>query len=1043
MGQLAVGLVGAAAGFAIGGPTGAQLGWLLASTAYGLMDQSKASGPRMMDTKAKGADYGKMRPIVFGTMRVSGIGCFQTDYVEHEEGGGGKGASEPASYRYTASWGNELCEGPVEGVLRRWCNNKLWTEQGAASNDQWPFTLYLGGTTQLPDPTIEAEYGAGEVSPMRGIAYEVVTDKDVADFLNAIPEVEYEVHTTPVTDNLRIVKSNYATGAWAVSPNNYPILIDWPANGNVVVSAPSLATEWLDELLGGLTFSTSDLAVNGTATSSDSGLYRFPIGEGAPSGGWYGIGMYQWTDHQQALWRSNAGLNVGTSAPITDSSLDNFLQIAGVPDALFMSACCMSQDGYTLWVFTNPTSAYSDDSTHWYKIVEGVVVDDGTCSPAFERHAFGVQCAVSDQFGQMTAENSGEYFWVMNEDQNTVEVYRITAGNFAFTGMTLQVPWTAQHVLNRSTIKALATPGYAGAFFGDSMVLMSRLGPPEKVVLGDIVAALLERGGLTSAQYDVSDLTQLVRGFGIFSQMTIGNAIDILRQGYFFDATTFDGKVVYRNRGHDADVTIPDEDLAAHVPGTEKPEPLETYRVPESELPRTVFINYYDEDHDYQPGSQYWRNHVTLSQSDVTLDLPIVMTATEALHRAQWHQHFAFLERDRFTFYLGPKWARLTPTDVVVVRGVNIRITARNEAPSGVIKFEGVRAFAGPYTSPITDPGSGDADDGELPGDGGDGQPPQDPPGAKADTAVILIDGPLTSEADSATGLRAAIYKDSGGAWPGATLMKSVDGGTTYASVASTTTSAGVGTVAAALGTFTGGNVIDRSNVLRVFMQNGGTLSSTTEAGLQNGVNLIALGSAAAGWELLQFQTATLVATDTYDLTGLLRGRFGTEWAMATHAASEILVVWASTIAVPGSLAEVGLSRKYKGVTNGTAVADATAQDFTNTGVALKAWAPVLLGHGVNGSGDVILTCVPRRRGSGGWPDGVDLPATDPANWQWEIATDAGFTNVVRAIGTTVTEATYTAAMQTTDLGSPGTPFYWRVAQFSALGLGYFAEATA
>ena len=30
---------------------------------------------------------------------------------------------------------------------------------------------------------------------------------------------------------------------------------------------------------------------------------------------------------------------------------------------------------------------------------------------------------------------------------------------------------------------------------------------------------------------------------------------------------------------------------------------------------------------------------------------------------------------------------------------------------------------------------------------------------------------------------------------------------------------------------------------------------------------------------------------------------------------------------------------------------------------------------------------------------------------------------------------------QTTVLGSPGDPFYWRVAQFSAMGLGYYAES--
>ena len=1065
MGQLVLGIAGAGLGMLTGIPGGASIGWMLGGMAWNLLDPQKIQGPRLQDTKVKGADYGVMRPIVYGTVRIGGIGMGQgstsegpNKFTEHEESSGGKGGPEITNYRYTLSWFDELCEGPIEGVLRRWSNGRLINEQGQ-DNPSYAVTVYLGNATQMPDPTMETIYGVGEVSPMRGVAYEVVEEADVTETGNARPIVEREVHTTPITANLRIVRSNYATGRWAVMPETKPIIVDWPDSGDIVVSGPSVEYTWAVDLVIVTRHDGNTFDVVGSAVSSDNPRYIFPRDDGFPSGGHWGVGIYypdpSDTSTVWGLWRLNSNEDIDPGVIIhvekiygdidTFPAPSNFLLGAGITATHHMSGCALTQDGTAFYVFTvGPVG-----DMYWWKIVGYDVVDSGTVSPAFNIFAYGVAVGHGLSTATMSAENNGEYFWYIGPGQNGVIVFRIDPATKVFSAFTTAefiIPWNLpNNELSRASIKALPSAGYAGAVYEDSMVLMSRLGPPGPVILGDIVKDLLQRADrrLTDAQIDVSDLTQEVRGFIVGSQMTAKNAIDILRRAFFFDVTECDGKLLFVNRGHSATDTIPDEDLCAHVPGTDKPDPLETVRVPEAELPRTVFINFYNVDNDYQQGSQYCRRTVTSSQSDVTLDLPVCFTATEALQRAQWHLHFAWLERDRFTFYVTDEWCKLRPTNVVVVRGVNIRLTNVTEMPDGVIRCEGVRAFAGPYTSPITDPGSGGADDGEIPGDGGSGQPPQEPPTAKADTAFVLIDGPLTSEADSATGLRAAIYKDSAGSWPGASLMKSVDGGTTYAAVAATSTGSVVGTVAAALADFGGGNVIDRSNVIRAAMANSGTLSSTTEAGLQNGLNLIALGSAATGWELLQYQTATLVAPGVYDLSGLLRGRFGTEWRMGTHSASEILIVWSSTIAVPGAPAEIGLSRKYKGVTNGMAVADATAVDFTNTGVALKAWAPVLLGHGVNGSGDVILTCVPRRRGSGGWPDGVDLPATDPANWQWEIATDAAFTSVVRAIGTTITEATYTAAMQTTDLGSTGTPFYWRVAQFSALGLGYFAEATA
>ena len=964
MGQLALAGVGAGIGFMVGGPTGASIGWSLGGFAWSLLDPTKIQGPRLQDTKVKGADYGVMRPIVYGTVRIGGIGMGQgsisegpNKFTEHEESSGGKGGPEVVNFRYTLSFFDELCEGPIEAVLRRWGNGRLLNDIGGPSED-YPVVVYTGIATQMPDPTMETIYGVDEVNPMRGVAYEAVTELDVSEFGNARPIVEREVSTMPLTPNLRIIKSNYATGAVALNPGpgptggNYPVLIDWPRSGKIVVSIQSNTPDMVDEMLGGMTFDIDTFALDGSAVSTDSGLYRFPIGEGTPTnGGWQGVGMYQYTDHQLPLWQSSNQMGakiedfpVVTTETGGEPSGINFLEDAGVPGALYLSTCALSQDGYTFWAFTSAVSRTSA-STHWYKIVEGLVVDDGTVSPAVSMTAWGNKCGISEQDGVMSVENNGEFFWYIDTTLDTVHIFQLDdTGNFAeWSGGTIEIPWPtpASSVYSRGTIKTLAKPGYAGAFFDDSIVLMSRLGPPEPVVLGYIVKDLLQRADrrLTDDQIDVTDLTQLVSGFIVGSQMTAKNAIDILRKAYFFDVTECDGKILCVNRGHDATDTIPDEDLCAHVPGTEKPDPLETVRVPEAELPRTVFINFYDVDHDYQQGSQYWRRTVTSSQSDVTLDLPLCFTASEALLRAQWHMHFAWLERDRFTFYVTDEWCKLRPTNVVVVRGVNIRLTNVVEMPDGVIRCEGVRAFAGPYAAPITDAASSSAPGGEVPGDGGGGQDPQEPPLDKVDTTAILLDIPSLSQTDAPFGFYAAMGPASDGPWAGATLYKSLDDGVTYAAAATTISAATMGATLSALDDYVGNiNTDDTASSVDVKLNDADvSLSSVVADAFNNGANLCAIRSGAT-WELLQFRDATLIATDsvgrkTYTLDGAFkRGRQGTAAAIPGHAIGDSFVLLPVTN-VNAPERDLNIPLKYKAVTFGKAIADAVAIDFTNTGV--------------------------------------------------------------------------------------------------------------
>jgi hypothetical protein len=209
--------------------------------------------------------------------------------------------------------------------------------------------------------------------------------------------------------------------------------------------------------------------------------------------------------------------------------------------------------------------------------------------------------------------------------------------------------------------------------------------------------------------------------------------------------------------------------------------------------------------------------------------------------------------------------------------------------------------------------------------------------------------------------------------WPGCRVYVSADGGTTYASLFTVPSESTMGRTTTVLGDFHGGNIRDELSSVEVQMVNG-TLSSTTNTGLLAGVNM-----AVCGDEILFFRDAVLIAANKYRIRGFLRGRRGSEYAMASHAIGERfdLVDPTTFVRVPQSTADIGIAKLYKAVTSGMSIAGASAQAFTNEGTGLKPYACVHLGGGRDASNNATLNWVRRGRISGEWRSGVGVPLSE------------------------------------------------------------------
>src|SRR5206468_1483004 len=115
------------------------------------------------------------------------------------------------------------------------------------------------------------------------------------------------------------------------------------------------------------------------------------------------------------------------------------------------------------------------------------------------------------------------------------------------------------------------------------------------------------------------------------------------------------------------------------------------------------------------------------------------------------------------------------------------------------------------------------------------------------------------------------------------------------------------------------------------------------------------------GDEIVLFRTATQIDEKTYRLSGFLRGRKGTEFAMASHQAGDrfVLLDPARIGDLAMARADLGVSRYYKGVSSGQYPENTSATTFAWAGAAYRPLSPVHIEAGKLVGGDIQMQWIP------------------------------------------------------------------------------------
>jgi hypothetical protein len=538
--------------------------------------------------------------------------------------------------------------------------------------------------------------------------------------------------------------------------------------------------------------------------------------------------------------------------------------------------------------------------------------------------------------------------------------------------------------------------------------------------LSETIGRLLTDYGF--ADFETEQLSGSMAGYVIDRTLSARDAIQPLETAFFFDSFESQGTVRFAHRGRSgiaAALTV--DDLVET--GPEQPR-YELTRAQERDLPCSARVTYIDGDREYEQGVAEGQRISTNTGQVSNARLPIVTSYNSARAVAETMVQEAWTARERAQFALPPSRLAFDASDLVTlgVKDRNILVRLSQLATGQAIEARGFSIepqlydpFTGPQRESVTNN-----------------------PVAYGAQLGVFLDLPLITGNESPHAGAVAAFGDP---WPGGVAFYRSPASTGYMLKALAAKRAILGTT---LTDFHSGPVSrwDNGNVLRVRLS-AGELASADPLIVLGGANYCALRNADGEWEVLQFRNAGLTALLTYELSGLLRGQFGTEAAMRDPVASgaRFVLLDNAITQVDMTQDEIGLAFNWKYGPQVYDIGDSSFQTASHAfrGVGLQPLSPVHVRGSQIAEGLQISWIRRTRIGGDGWEQ-TDVPLAESSE-AYEIDIIDG-TSVVRILSSNQQSLIYTTSQQTADFGAPLPSYTVRIYQISAsYGRGQAREA--
>lgn len=1175
--RLVGGVVGAVIGAYFGNP---YAGYAIGSMIGGVIEgpqKFKQEGQRLTDNKVTNSSYSIGIPIYFGTYRGAGnvirsTVLKETKNVETQEQGKGASAeTETTTYTYRITIAYLLSEGVISGMSRIWYNGKLiydYTQNntGFIGDIGGNIKIYYGTEEQLPDPSLEAEFGVGDVTAYRGRAYVVFNDLQLKEFNNQVPQFQFEVIRSK--DNVIDGKYDFFTdtelntgysGYLTYNKNNRFVYGNLCTNGdnfnNIIFKIDPFNNEIISKnntgYSGGTTnglrkvniLQSGDLLVTGIKTAGDgtkwtiidqdtlqvkavfdylnltstwasSGGYTgasfrappniqsyiengitfyvscsnnstsgFQIFRFVDDGSYPNFKVYDW--HLPTANTSSVGLNIKSSLVY-----DNLFLVDNVNKDVFYTLCTnnyhnlgttsaivlskynfnsnLITDEFKLLVSTPGSGGFDVNQMYFDKVTRNIylvytntstsksyilkynvdtdtilynnVLFDGVNYPSVNTNNSFID--YDDVLRRIYINyNVGTNYYVMyyKIDNDVVEVLDYTNNSV----------WGTSRIgaCSSAYVSDLGCEIYLSSSSDNPQKILKNYGPrytKGTYPLSDAVSELIALSKLDTKYIDVSELEDdVINGYMISNPASIRTCIDVLARAYNFEMVESNFKIKFKKNGKNPVATIKFSELSAvnYSPDVKFETDLTTERKQELELPKIINLSYSDIDRDYQTSTVESKIENVYTNEIVNIELPMAFTSTQAKQIADRILYNYWVNRDTYTFNTTYKYLDIEPCDIITIikddgsASFTMKIV-KKEKGGGIIKWTAVAEDSAVFTQ-ISTAESGSDISQTIP--------------ALSTSKLFFLDIPMLQNTDNDPGVYvASVRQNTGLSWSGSTLYVSDQSDGNYLEQASFFNEVVAGNTTTILDDFlvaynsTEGNYnnfIDNFSSVTVKLFKG-TLTSITEDQLSNGYNMCLIEN-----EVLQFKNANLIDTNTYQLTGFYRARFGTDQFVSNHQVGDRFVMLNSSSKtiqrVLKDQSQLNILRYFKNVTFKDKISNTVYNQFMNTGVSLKPYSVNNISGYRDASNNLTVQFTKRVRG---WSKMVDWQgAYDPDgdSYEIEIFTDSTFTTVKRLITTTSKSFVYGASDQILDFGAVQSTVYIKIYKMNAIvGRGYSTKIT-
>lgn len=967
-------VVGGAIGFYLGGPTGASIGM----TIGGYLDPPKGptiKGPRLSDLSAQTASYGAnigrgygMFSVQGNVFWVEGGGLREVVKKKSSGGKGGGGGTTTKTFEYFATFAVSLHDGEIDGFKRVWLGNELiantaFTDiaSGLATNERYvvpgtlvaqtngkgKFTIYTGADDQPADPRMITDLGAANAPAYRGLSYAVFYDWPLAKLSNSLmaAQVKAEIITSRGTDAAVLLTSYTAPDGTdsSISSQQSPICWYISAEKTTVYHA-----QW-----SGAVDPTIDRVFKKSEFNLAGGGYKGTVSHGVIYG--YLNPPFGIDDTDNSYIRNDAGPG--------DYGLFDYPTSSAVPQSFVFK-----NGRHYRWSTSNSTELYDLDNETTITLastVYSVTVDDagdvyvllGTSIRKYDPDlVFITSYSVTftgEPYSHTFAATESRIHWsegylwcVFSSDCR--QIYRLKDDFSETFTLIATLPAITNHnqLASRFEVEGDIYTRFCWNYVAKTYLVESWKLPAINsagVPLSTVISTELLRSEIISAgDIDVAALTDTVNGYRLSGVDAIRGNVGPLQGAYLFDLIPSGYKIKAVKRGGASVKTISIDELNARPDGSAPGVALMRQREMDSQLPKKVILRHLDPAREYDVNEQYSPERMSSDAVNIIeINLPLVLSPAEAAKTAEVFFNVPWLERYGVEFTLGPEHFDLEPSDTVTIttdtESITVRIESINYGINGILECQGKVTASNIYTASTS-------------AVGGTGIVADDLVAYAGSSEFIVADIPLMRDADDIPLILGAMSGASS-AWPGGVIYKSNDSEVTWSDAQAFTSSVTMGVVAETL-TANSGFVIDYGNTITVILDTADmTLSSITETQMNTGLNYYAWG-AAGRWEIGQFITATLVSAGAYTVSGLLRGKRGTEQYTGTHASGDrfILLDDPDLAGIAIDISHLGVARHYRGVTSGQDIDDVTSQLFTYSGVNKKPFSAVNPA-GVNASG--------------------------------------------------------------------------------------------